>query len=513
MKKVVTSKEMASLDAYTIHDVGIPSMVLMERAALAVAAQIQKISADRERILVVCGNGNNGGDGVAVARLLYLKGYHVDLFLTGNSQKYSAQMAQQILIARHYHVPEVNNPTWHEYTTIVDAVFGVGLTRPVEGRYKEIIQRMNETDAKKVAVDIPSGLDGSTGRVLGTAFCADLTVTFAFMKQGMCFYPGRSLSGKVVVADIGIYDYPGNYGRPVWQLEREDMKQLPQRVPWGNKGTFGKVLLVAGSKGMCGAAYFAACAALNTGAGMVKVQTVEENRIPLQSLLPEAMVESVFSEEINQQLLSWCDVLVIGPGLGCQDESRERANWFLAHGNQAGKPVILDADGLNLLSMNPGWKQYLKGNTVLTPHMGEMGRLTGLSISELKEDPVGAASDYAKETGAVCVLKDAGTVTAGCRDEIYINMSGNAGMAAAGSGDVLSGMLAGVFCMYLNNIKVPDPARMAALGVFLHGLCGDRAADAAGTRGMNARNILDAIPLVLRDFETGNREEHYGKIQ
>ena len=345
MKKVVTSKEMASLDAYTIHDVGIPSMVLMERAALAVAAQIQKISAHRERILVVCGNGNNGGDGVAVARLLYLKGYHVDLFLTGNSQKYSAQMAQQIQIARHYHVPEVNNPTWHEYTTIVDAVFGVGLTRPVEGRYKEIIQRMNETDAKKVAVDIPSGLDGSTGRVLGTAFCADLTVTFAFMKQGMCFYPGRSLSGKVVVADIGIYDYPGNYGRPVWQLEREDMKQLPQRVPWGNKGTFGKVLLVAGSKGMCGAAYFAACAALNTGAGMVKVQTVEENRIPLQSLLPEAMVESVFSEEINQQLLSWCDVLVIGPGLGCQDESRERANWFLAHGNQAGKPVILDADG------------------------------------------------------------------------------------------------------------------------------------------------------------------------
>ena len=125
--------------------------------------------------------GNNGGDGVAVARLLYLKGYHVDLFLTGNSQKYSAQMAQQIQIARHYHVPEVNNPTWHEYTTIVDAVFGVGLTRPVEGRYKEIIQRMNETDAKKVAVDIPSGLDGSTGRVLGTAFCADLTVTFAFM--------------------------------------------------------------------------------------------------------------------------------------------------------------------------------------------------------------------------------------------------------------------------------------------------------------------------------------------
>ena len=146
---------------------------------------------------------------------------------------------------------------------------------------------------------------------------------------------------------------------------------------------------------------------------MVKVQTVEENRIPLQSLLPEAMVESVFSEEINQQLLSWCDVLVIGPGLGCQDESRERANWFLAHGNQAGKPVILDADGLNLLSMNPGWKQYLKGNTVLTPHMGEMGRLTGLSISELKEDQVGEASDYAKEKGAVCVLKDAGTVTAG----------------------------------------------------------------------------------------------------
>ena len=491
MKKVVTSKEMASLDAYTIHDVGIPSMVLMERAALAVAAQIQKISANRERILVVCGNGNNGGDGVAVARLLYLKGYHVDLFLTGNSQKYSAQMAQQIQIARHYHVPEVNNPTWHEYTTIVDAVFGVGLTRPVEGRYKEIIQRMNETDAKKVAVDIPSGLDGSTGRVLGTAFCADLTVTFAFMKQGMCFYPGRSLSGKVVVADIGIYDYPGNYGRPVWQLEREDMKQLPQRVPWGNKGTFGKVLLVAGSKGMCGAAYFAACAALNTGAGMVKVQTVEENRIPLQSLLPEAMVESVFSEEINQQLLSWCDVLVIGPGLGCQDESRERANWFLTHGNQAGKPVILDADGLNLLSMNPGWKQYLKGNTVLTPHMGEMARLTGLDVETIQADPRGCAAAFAREHRCIVVLKDADTVVAAPDGRIFLYEGRNAGMARGGSGDVLAGFAASLLAQGL------EPAEAAAAAVRLHGAAGMRCALRSSKVAMLPHELPEALGGLL----------------
>ena len=187
--------------------------------------------------------------------------------------------------------------------------------------------------------------------------------------------------------------------------------------------------------------------------------------------------------------------------------------WFLENGAKAGKPVILDADGLNILAMHPQWMKFIGEQTILTPHMGEMSRLCGLNVSELKEDPVARAYQYAEKSGGVLVLKDACTVVTDRNEKLYLNLSGNSGMATAGSGDVLSGMLAGVFCMYLNNIKVPDPARMAALGVFLHGLCGDRAADAAGTRGMNARNILDAIPLVLRDFETGNREEHYGKIQ
>ena len=512
MKKVVTSAEMKELDAHTMHDIGIPSSVLMERAALAIAAEIEKGSRGQERILVVCGSGNNGGDGIAVARILHLKGYQVHIFSVGNSRKYTAETSLQAQIAKNCHVPFVEDPDWSSYTTIVDAIFGIGLARPVEGRYRAVIAAMNEANARKIAADIPSGLDGSTGKVLGIAFRADVTVTFAFLKQGMCFYPGRSLVGRVVVADIGIRDVPEVYGRPVWHLEKEDMKLLPERVPWGNKGTFGKVLLVAGTKGMCGASYFSAAATLNTGAGMVRIQTEEENRLPLQSLLPEAIVDTTFEEDNNERLLAWCDVLVIGPGLGTAEKSRQRAEWFLRRGSEAGKPIILDADGLNLLAENPSWRRYLGEKTVLTPHVGEMGRLTGLSAAQIKDNPVGVATAYAAQTGAICVLKDAGTVTAGAGGDIYINLSGNAGMAAAGSGDVLTGMLAAVFCMYLNSGEQPDHVRKTALGVYLHGLSGDWAAREAGTRGMNARDILQAIPLVLRDFETGGREEHYGEI-
>ena len=506
MKRVVTRSEMKELDAHTIHDIGVPSAVLMERAALALAAQIEKEAGRQERILIVCGSGNNGGDGIAAARLLHIKGFRVDLYLVGNSRKYTAETSLQLKIAKNYHVPVVEKPDWSAYGMIVDSIFGVGLTRPVEGHYREILEAMNQAKAKKIAADIPSGLDGSSGRVLGIAFRADVTVAFAFLKQGMCFYPGRSLAGRVIVADIGIGDIPYEYGQPVWALEKEDMKLLPERVPWGHKGTFGKVLLVAGTKGMCGAAYFSASAALNTGAGMVRVQTEEENRLPLHTLLPEAIVETEFSEEKNAKLLDWCDVIVIGPGLGEGEQSRKRAEWFLRQGSRQKKPIILDADGLNLLSVNPQWEQYLNKNTMLTPHIGEMSRLTHLSIRQIKENPTGVAAELSKKMGAVCVLKDAGTVIAGPDGALYINLSGNPGMAAAGSGDVLSGMLAGVCCMYLSSEENPDTSYKAAMGVYLHGLCGNYAAGKIGTRGMKARDILKAIPLVLKEFETGSKE-------
>lgn len=506
MKKIVTCSRMKSLDQETIQKMGIPSCVLMERAALKTVEEMEtcfRMPREKERVLVVCGSGNNGGDGIAIARLLHLKGIQAGFYLAGSKDHMTEETAAQYRIALNYQVPLVHNPKWNEYTTIVDAIFGVGLARPVEGRCLEIIRQMNQSDAWKVAVDIPSGVDGDTGRELGIAFRADLTVTFAYRKAGLCFYPGRMYAGRTVVADIGIYGAE-QAEDCTCHLEQADLRLLPERIAYGNKGTFGKVLVVAGTEGMCGAAFLSASAALAGGAGMVRIQTVEANRIPLQTLLPEAMVTCNFTEEANRKSLDWCDVLVIGPGLGLSGESRERAWWFLKNAFEAKKPVILDADGLNLLAMHPEWNACLSERVTATPHLGEMCRLAGKSIGQIQHRIAETAAEFAVETGAVCVLKDACTAVADKDGRIYLNLAGNPGMATAGSGDVLSGVLAAVQCMFLNTSwDMPDAGLRAALGVYLHALSGDLAAEKIGTRGMTARDIIRMIPEVLRRVSTG----------
>ena len=503
MRDIVTAQEMKDLDRNTIEKAGVLSLVLMERAALKTVEEIRKHwkNGCREKVLVVCGSGNNGGDGLAIARLLHLQGVSVSFYFPGKEEKMTPETRRQMEIARNYEVPQVHNLKPDEYTTIVDAIFGVGLARPVEGVYAQILRELNQSMAFKVAVDLPSGVDADTGRELGTAFHADLTVTFAFRKRGLCFYPGRMYAGETVVADIGIYE---DFTHPasVHSVECRDLSLLPERVPYGNKGTFGKVLLVAGSPGMCGAAYLSAAAALKCSAGMVKIQTVEENRIPLQTLLPEAMITCEFDESANQKMMDWCDVLVIGPGLGVSGQSRERAQWFLVHASMCGKPVILDADGLNLLSVHSEWKRFLGRNVILTPHLGEMSRLCDKGIGEIQNHLIRTAVDYAEETGTTCVLKDACTVVSDKSGETYLNLSGNAGMATAGSGDVLSGVLAGIVCMFLSTEKKLSPALTAALGVYVHGAAGDKAAETVGERGMTARDIIRFLPDVLSQAES-----------
>lgn len=500
MKPIVTCREMKALDANTMEKMEIPSLVLMERASLKVVEEMEKFLKPEDRILVVCGSGNNGGDGIAAARILFLKGYCCEIFLAGKEESMTEETQTQWRIAGNYHVPFTNNPDWNEYTTIVDAIFGVGLSRPIEGRYGEIIGEMNKAHARKVAVDIPSGINGDTGEVLGCAFGADLTVTFAFLKRGLLFFPGRMYAGKTVVADIGICE-AAEVPVEAQCVETKDLNLLPGRVPYGNKGTFGKVLFVTGSSTMCGASYLSASAALRAGAGMVKIQTVEENRQPLLTMLPEAMVTSAFDDEKNRENLDWCDVLVIGPGLGTSPQSRERAFYFLSGGKEAGKPVILDADGLNLLAEHPQWRTLLNENVVVTPHVGEMSRLCKKPVSEIKKNMVQTALEFAKETHAVCVLKDACTVVADAKGTLYLNCSGNAGLATAGSGDVLSGILAAVFCRYLSVQNPPDNGKKAALGVFLHGACADCFAEKNGQIGMVATDVIRALPMVLNHIE------------
>lgn len=501
MIEAVSSSLMKKLDQNTIFRMGIPSLVLMERAALKTVDEIEKkISKQKasEKILCVCGSGNNGGDGIAAARILFLHGYRTELLLAGNSDHMTEETKAQLSVALNYGVPVVNNPDFYEYTTIVDAIFGIGLARPIEGEYKALIQKLNQTKAWKVSADIPSGVSTDTGEILGTAFQADLTVTYGFLKKGLCLYPGKKFAGKVSVADIGIYSEPSlmEHKRA---LQDEDLKLIPQRDPQGNKGTFGKVLAVAGSAGMCGAAYLCGAAAFASGAGMVRILTEEPNRIPLQVSLPEAIIDCGEDEAAFDKVFQWCDVLIIGPGLGCSEKSRKKVQWFLEKAYFLKKPVILDADGLNLLSKNPKWKKYLSGHVVVTPHIGEMSRLTGKTVKEIQGDREKAACQYAASTGVICVLKDACTVTANPTGDVWFNLSGNPGMAAAGSGDVLSGILSGMFCMYQNqNMDLELAARTAALGVFIHGMAGDLAAEEKGRYGMKAGDLIPATARVIK---------------
>ena len=505
MKRIVTCREMKALDSYTIEKMGVPSCVLMERAALKVVEEMERELADRrqrERILCVCGSGNNGGDGVAIARILQLHGYQTSLYLVGNPAHRTEEMQRQLQIAEAYHVPVVNNLQTAEYTTIVDAIFGVGLSRPVEGAYRELIAALNQMHAWKVAVDIPSGVNGDTGAELGIAFRADLTVTFAFRKAGLCLYPGRKFAGKVVVADAGIYENAAMEAH-LWQTERADIQSLPGREPDGNKGTFGKILIVGGSPGMCGAAYLSASGAFASGAGMIRIFTSEDNRIPLQTMLPEAIVDC---SDNCEGAFAWSDVFVIGPGIGTSEEAAKKVKWFLEASYREQKPVVLDADGLNLLATNPEWRSYLTDQVILTPHIGEMSRLTGKTVREIQEDRVAAARELAAETGTICVLKDACTVTAAPDGHAWISLEGNPGMATAGSGDVLSGVLAGVQAMtqHADPAKAAgtaDTGRKAALGVLLHGMAGDLAADEKGMAGMKAGDIVCGVTGVLKKKE------------
>ncbi len=352
MKYILNSREMKQCDENTMRRRGMLSAVLMERAALATMQEIVKRYPNpATKVLVVCGSGNNGGDGVAVARLLYLKGYNVTIYFAGNREKATEETKRQMFIAEQYGVEISDEYPKDIVDVIVDALFGIGLSREVTGKYAEILQKMTEQDGYKVAVDIASGISADTGAVMGTAFVADLTVTFGFIKAGQLLYPGAEYTGELKVADIGIDEQSLYEIKPELKvLETSDLKRLPRRVNRSNKGSYGKLLILAGSKQMAGAAVFAAKAAYRMGCGLVRVATVEENLIILQEQVPEAVL-AVYNNGTDvvkfvETQLHWADAVVAGPGISQSDLS-ERMLYELLKRIQV--PCLCDADALNLL--------------------------------------------------------------------------------------------------------------------------------------------------------------------
>lgn len=491
MRELLRAKQMKECDRYTIEEMDVPSLVLMERAALACVEVLKCKDYNLKKSLVVCGTGNNGGDGVAIARLLHLAGYKAYVFLAGNPAKRSEELKIQLKIAENYGVTVVQDFKTDEYTTIVDAVFGIGLSREVSGEYKSLLEKINESSAKVLAVDIPSGVHSDTGAILTTAVRAADTVTFAYGKPGLYLYPGAGCVGRIHTADIGIY--LAKQKGDCFLSEEKDLSVIrKRRRSDGNKGSFGKVFLLAGSPQMSGAALMAARAAYRTGSGMVKLHTASENRAAVQSALSEVMtsfykMEDICSEEIEKGL-AWCDAAAIGPGIGTGAAARRMLRLFLS---KCKKPCVIDADALNLISEEIGLLKSVSSLCTVTPHMGEMSRLTGIPVPYLKADPIKAALDFAKEYKVICVLKDARTVTAFPDGRSYLNSAGNNGMATAGSGDVLTGILAGL----LGQAAAGGYPLMEEIprGVLLHGAAGDAAALKTGTVSLMATDIIKEL--------------------
>ncbi len=491
MKYLVTSEEMRKYDNNTIERIGIPGEVLMERAALALLEQIEEVVRAEGRecretsVLIFAGMGNNGGDGLALARLLSEKEYLVAVWCVGEEEKASTQWRRQREILRNYPVAVGTEIPNGEYTILVDALFGVGLSRDVEGVYRDAVETFNQKRGYRMAVDVPSGLDADTGRVLGCAVKADKTVTFGFGKRGLVLYPGCEYAGEVVVADIGI-SKRGFFGEEpgMFCYDEEVQELLPTRDPGGNKGTFGKVLIIAGSVNMAGAAILAARAAYRAGAGMVKVITPAENRVIVQESVPEALLGT---PEDMEESLGWADVVLIGPGIGKSEAARNCLNTVV---KESDLPLVIDADGLNLLAEDEELQRVLcarNGDTIVTPHVGELARLRGESIARLKEKLSSHAMEAAKSLQAIVVAKDARTFI--CKEgmPICVNVKGNSGMATAGSGDVLSGIIAAFLAQGMK------PFEAAGVGVYAHACAGDLAAEELGEHGLMAGDMAERI--------------------
>ncbi len=523
-KRILTPKEMYLCDAAAIAGLerehpGEGSRMLMGWAAEACCAHVCELLSGRAadahpcRVLILCGTGNNGGDGYALAVLLSEQGFQPEIRMTGEVSQMSPECRYRYEEAAARGIPMYRDEAWRDkhyvYDCIVDALLGIGLSKPVGGELACVIDAVNAylypfddfpALAPLLAIDIPSGVDALTGEVRGTAIRATDTETISYHKRGMLLYPGTTYCGSIVCAKIGIDDavlaeHPEHI--PVYAPDEDDLSRLPARAPDGNKGTFGRVVIFAGSRNMCGAAYLSGLAAYRMGAGLVELMTVEDNRIPLQTLLPEAVMTTytgIPEADGICTVLARADAVVLGPGLGTSAGAAHLVETVLKHTTV---PTVIDADALNLIAADACLSALLdrcaaRVPVICTPHPGELSRLTGMSVAALKASFFDTAADYAKKHGIVLCAKDARTVTTDGK-AAYLNTSGCSAMAKGGSGDVLTGILAALLAQN-RNADVPMTAlEAAALGVYIHGLAGEKAAERCGMYGVLARDIADSI--------------------
>ncbi|MCT4604747.1 MAG: NAD(P)H-hydrate dehydratase [Marinisporobacter sp.] len=513
--KIVNGEQIKELDRLTMDEFSIPGILLMEHAGLAITQEILKSVEKRKNkeVAIVCGLGNNGGDGFVVARHLFHKGIPVKVFITGNPSDikgdakinydiiHKLNIDIQILIGVN-HLKKFSDAV-KSCRVIVDGIFGTGLKREVDGLLKEIIQTINESGKKVIAIDIPSGIGANDGAVYGTAVKADQTVVLALPKIGNLSYPGVDYVGEMILKDIGIPKKAIEKMQLNRNLITEEMVKeiMPIRKRDTHKGSYGKAYIVAGSTGMTGAAILSCESALRSGAGLIKMpvpqslNTIMETRLTevITVPLPEFKKGVVGISDIEKILktMEESNVIAVGPGSGRSRELEELLRNMLEH---TSTPMVLDADALNALANRKELLSLIKSQTVMTPHVGEMARLTGLEIDYINNNRIEVATEFAKKWNVVVILKGARTVVAGPKGEIFINITGNPGMATAGSGDVLTGIVTGLVAQGI------DPLKAAAAAVYIHGTAGDLAAKKVGEYGLVASDIVKEVPFAIKEI-------------
>ncbi|MCL2265292.1 MAG: NAD(P)H-hydrate dehydratase [Treponema sp.] len=507
---------MREIEQIAVKELGIPSIILMENAAIRTAEHcIKKLNEfDNPRALIVCGQGNNGGDGFAIARHLRVKGIDTNVIFTGDiktAQNQTSGAAVNLAAVQKLGIPVISDYSeinFKNYDLIVDAIFGTGLTRDAEGIYKNLIDAINNCAKYVISVDIPSGLHSDTGRIMGSAVKASETVTFGFPKTGLFLYPGAEYAGKIHIEDISI---PGTLIERVETktnvlTESEAVKLLPVRKRRSNKGSFGKVLVFAGSNEMPGAASLSCSAAYMTGCGLVCACVTQKTASVIHRWQREIVTRitpeknGMYCKESLRNLsdeIKNASVIIAGPGIGRSDDVSEFVFELL---NMAQVPVVLDADALFAVSENVNILKTLKSPCVITPHPGEMSRLTSLSVPEILDDITGAAEKFAKDYNVVTLLKDAHTVIASPGGAVNINITGNSSLSKAGTGDVLTGMIAGFIAQSAAKLSVLDLDVFTAsiLGAYFHGKAGEAACLKKSHYSVTASDVIDQIPVVMK---------------
>lgn len=525
MKPVLTSAEMKKCEQYTIEQVGIPSLVLMEKAALFVCSRIKEDVPGR--ILLLCGYGNNGADGLAAARILTGRGRQVQAVMVGDAKKATEEnklqqhILERLCISVGRGLDAVSETGGYAY--VIDALFGIGLHRELEGEFLKAVGLINalhgSQGTKVISVDLPSGLHADSGSIMGNVVMADETVTFQWKKTGMFLGKGPLCCGKTIVGDIGICK--GNIAPAHYLMEDRDLQCLPYRAPYGNKGTYGKILSVTGSEAMAGAMVLSTQAAFRSGAGMVRVLSHSNNRQILSVSVPEALfdgyehvldsgqkMEYVINHEKMKEYFDWSTSLLIGCGLSKEDPAAVLTEYVMHHYEKA---AIVDGDALNIISKHLDWLSYRKDKgypTILTPHPLEFSRICGMPVEAAKHQDMEYCMHWAAEYGCILVLKDAVTlITDG--NTVYISDSGTDALATAGSGDVLAGMIAMFSCMdsgacngqkhLTDDTGIATMAVKTAVAVFIHGKAGCYAAERYHRASVKAGDLPDMIPIVLKE--------------